>query len=148
MPTSIGVAGPAGPAKHPRRIDCAGCIAFDADARLLLIRRVNDPGAGLWSIPGGRCEPGESPQRACVRETAEETGLEVVIARYAGRVERAGPAGAIFDIHDYVCTVVGGELRAGDDASEARWASRRDLSTLELVPGLLEALAGWGELPG
>jgi 8-oxo-dGTP diphosphatase len=132
---------------NPRRIACAGCIAFDANGRLLLIRRVNDPGAGRWSIPGGRCEPGESPQQACVREAAEETGLEVAIARYAGRVERAGPAGAVFDIDDYVCTVIGGELRAGDDASEARWASRAELATLELVPDLLEALADWGELP-
>jgi 8-oxo-dGTP diphosphatase len=145
MPTSTGSAGPVSGQRH---IACAGCIVFDANGRLLLIRRVNDPGAGRWSIPGGRCEPGESPRQACVREAAEETGLEVAIARYAGRVERAGVAGAIFDIDDYVCTVVGGELRGGDDASEARWASRTDLDTLELVSGLLEALADWGVLPG
>ena len=136
------------PGSDPPRIDCAGCIAFDTNGRLLLIRRANDPGAGLWSIPGGRCEPGESPEQACVREAAEETGLSVAIVRYAGRVERAGPAGAVFDIHDYVCSVVGGQLRAGDDASEARWASRAELNTLELVPGLLGALRDWGELPG
>jgi 8-oxo-dGTP diphosphatase len=136
------------PGLEPSRIECAGCIAFDTNGRLLLIRRANDPGAGLWSIPGGRCEPGESPEQACVREAAEETGLSVAIVRYAGQVERAGPAGAVFDIHDYVCSVVGGQLRAGDDASEARWASRAQLNTLELVPGLLGALRDWGVLPG
>ena len=86
---------------------------------------------------------------ACVRETAEETGLAVAIVRYARPGRTApGPAGAVFDIDDYVCSIVGGQLQAGDDASEARWASRAELNTLALVPGLFGALRDWGVLPG
>ena len=67
---------------------------------------------------------------------------------FAGRVERDGPDGVVFDIDDYVCEVVGGTLRAGDDASDARWASRADLDALELAPRRCwRPSTGWNELP-
>ena len=56
-------------------VPCVGALAYDAEGRLLLIRRRNEPGRGLWSVPGGRVEPGESDAEAVVREMAEETGL-------------------------------------------------------------------------
>ncbi|HKF32133.1 MAG TPA: NUDIX domain-containing protein [Jatrophihabitantaceae bacterium] len=125
----------------------AGGIVMDHAGRLLLIRRARPPSEGRWSIPGGRCRPGESTAAACVREVAEETGLAVHIVRRAGRVKRAGPNGVGYDIEDFVCSVDGGELRAGDDASEARWVSHAELASLDLVPGLLDALASWDALP-
>jgi 8-oxo-dGTP diphosphatase len=114
---------------------------------MLLIRRATPPSAGRWSIPGGRCHPGESTAAACVREVAEETGLLVSVVRRAGRVMRAGSDDVDYDIEDFVCSVHGGELRAGDDAAEARWVSRAELASLDLVPGLLDALASWDALP-
>src|SRR5690349_16445083 len=56
---------------------CAGGIVHDAAGRVLLIRRGQEPSAGKWSIPGGRCLPGESAATACIREVAEETGVLV-----------------------------------------------------------------------
>jgi 8-oxo-dGTP diphosphatase len=126
---------------------CAGGIVFDASRRLLLIRRGREPGLGRWSVPGGRCLAGESPAAACLREVAEETGLTVAVVRPVGRVSRDGPGGVVYDITDYLCTLSGGELRAGDDALEARWATRAELDELELVPELLECLTLWGVLP-
>lgn len=119
---------------------CAGGIVFDDAGRLLLIKRANEPSAGTWSVPGGRCRPGESRADACVREVAEETGLTVRVLRPAGRAERDGPAGTRYDIEDFVCTVLGGELRAGDDAADARWVSAAELAQLELAPQLLDWL--------
>ena len=119
----------------------------DAHGRLLMIRRGRPPSAGRWSVPGGRCQPGEPAADACVREVAEETGLTVRVLRSAGVVERDGPAGQIYEIEDFACAVVGGTLRAGDDALEARWVSARELGELELVPGLLDCLLEWGLLP-
>lgn len=144
MPTA-----PSGPPREPAtdapRVACVGAI-IRHDGRLLLVRRGRPPGEGLWSVPGGRVEPGETPAQALAREVREETGLEVRVGGLAGRVERPGLAGAVYDIADHVCDVVGGELRAGDDAAEVRWASYDDLRNLPLTEGLLDALSGWGVL--
>ena len=99
---------------------CAGGIVFDGAGRLLLIKRGQEPGLGRWSVPGGRCLPGEPADAACVREVAEETGLVVEVIRSAGRLTRTGPGGVVYDIEDFVCATAGGELRAGDDAADVR----------------------------
>jgi 8-oxo-dGTP diphosphatase len=121
---------------------CVGALTFDEDGRLLLVRRANDPGRGLWSLPGGRVEPGEDDVAALVREMAEETGLVVQPGPLVGRVLRGRYA-----IADYRCTVVGGELRAGDDALDARWCDAAALAELPLVELLVETLTEWDVLP-
>ncbi|MFA1540691.1 NUDIX hydrolase [Actinomadura monticuli] len=128
------------------RTRCVGGIVRDGDGRLLLVRRGRPPGEGLWSIPGGRVEPGEDDPAAVARELKEETGLDVAVGALAGTVERPAPGGVIYEIHDYAATVTGGTLRAGDDASDARWVRPGDLTGLPVTPGLLEALAEWGVL--
>ena len=57
-------------------IPCVGAVVTDGQGRLLMIKRGHEPGAGLWSIPGGRIEPGETDAEALVREMFEETGLD------------------------------------------------------------------------
>jgi ADP-ribose pyrophosphatase YjhB (NUDIX family) len=123
-------------------VPCVGGLVYDERGRLLLVRRANDPGRGLWSVPGGRVEPGEDDAAALVREVAEETGLAVRAGDLVGRVVRGR-----FAIADYRCTVVGGPLRAGDDALDARFVDRTELAALPLVEGLLATLAEWDALP-
>ncbi len=129
------------------RVPCAGGIVFDQAGRLLLVQRGHPPSPGLWSVPGGRCQAGETADAACVREIAEETGLAVRVARLAGAVERAGPGGAVYVIHDFLCELSGGELKAADDATDARWVTRAELDKLPLVPQLFDTLAEWDLLP-
>lgn len=81
-----------------------------------------------------------------IRELREETGLEVVPGRLVGSVERPARTG-IYLIFDYVAEVAGGVLRAGDDASDATWASMTEFAALELVDGLADTLRGWNVLP-
>jgi 8-oxo-dGTP diphosphatase len=127
-------------------IPCVGAIISDAAGRLLLIKRGHEPGKGLWSLPGGRVEAGETDEQAVVREVREETGLTVTAGRLIGCVQRPGPGGSVYDIRDYAATVTGGTLAAGDDAQDARWAGPGELAALPLTSGLVDALTGWGVL--
>jgi ADP-ribose pyrophosphatase YjhB (NUDIX family) len=129
-------------------IAAAGGIVFDERHRLLLVLRSKPPAAGTWSVPGGRREPDEAADAACVREVAEETGLTVEVIRWAGRVRRPAPDGGQYVIDDFLCRVVGGALRAGDDAANAGWFDLAGMTARPLAPGLLDALAGWHLLPG
>ena len=124
-------------------IPCVGAVVKDAQGRLLLIKRGHEPGAGLWSLPGGRIEAGETDAEALVREMLEETGLRVEPGRLLGSVKRPGRDGDVIDIRDYAATVVSGTLRAGDDAADARWVSVADLGSLAVTEGLIEALTAW-----
>ena len=71
-----------------RRVPCVGALVHDDEGRLLLVRRRNEPGAGRWSVPGGRVEPGETDADAVRREVLEETGLHVTVGLRVGTVER------------------------------------------------------------
>lgn len=89
---------------------------------VLLIRRGDN---GLWDIPGGGTHWWETPARAARRELREETGLR------AGRLGALGrwrhrhtyPDGNVVDwtTHVFRAAYAGGEVRAGDDAAQARW---------------------------
>lgn len=127
----------------PRRPEvCVGAIAVE-QGRLLLVRRGHGPGAGEWSVPGGRVEAGETVIEAVVRELAEETGVEGVCESLVGWVERIAPEGH-FVILDFKVTVLAGpdesEPTAGADASEAAWVPLEEVAHLALVDGLAEFL--------
>lgn len=82
-----------------------------------------------------------------MRELAEETGLRVEVLRHVGQVERDAPGGGVYVIDDFLCRLRGGRLRAGDDAADARWVDRAQLRSLQLAPGLWDALTEWSVLP-
>ncbi|MCX8528142.1 MAG: NUDIX domain-containing protein [Candidatus Nanopelagicales bacterium] len=124
-----------------------GAIVLDDARRILLIKRGQAPAMGMWSIPGGRVEPGESHEVAVVRELLEETGLIGAVVREVGTVHRDAPSGGTYEIRDFLLSVVGGVLRAGTDADDAAWLTRADLDVLPCSPGLVDALAEWDVLP-
>jgi 8-oxo-dGTP diphosphatase len=122
---------------------CVGAIAVENEA-LLMIRRGRGPGAGEWSLPGGRVEQGETLAEAVVRELAEETGIEAVCDAFVGWVERIG-ADHHFVILDFAVTVLEvAEPVAGDDASEAAWVPLHEVVERNLVEGLAEFLHDHG----
>ena len=118
---------------------CAGAVVRDDAGRVLLVLRANEPSRGLWSIPGGRIEPGETPRDAAAREVREETGLDVEVGELLITAD-LGP----YVVDDFAARVVGGTLRAGDDALDARWYAPAELASLPLSAGLLDALAALG----
>src|ERR1700740_1068406 len=94
-------------------VPCVGAVIKDDQGRLLLIKRGHEPGAGLWSLPGGRIEPGETDAAALGREMREGTGRAGGGGGLLGRVMRPAGDGSILDIRDYAATVIGGTLNAG-----------------------------------
>jgi mutator protein MutT len=131
---------------EPDYVPCVGAVIRDEEGRLLLVRRARPPAAGTWSLPGGRVEPGEDDAAAVAREVREETGLDVVVGGLVGTVERSVGADIVYVINDYACQVVGGTLRAGDDAREVRWCTPAEVRALPTSPQLVETLETWSVL--
>jgi 8-oxo-dGTP diphosphatase len=129
---------------QPRPELCVGAVLVDDD-RLLLIRRGRGPAQGEWSIPGGRVEGGELLRAAVVREVEEECGIEIVVDRELGWVERISDTHH-FVIVDFLVTMLDANqpLRAGDDASEALWVPLWQVPEIKLVDGLAEFLGEHG----
>ncbi len=86
------------------------------DGGLVLIKRKVEPRAGKYALPAGFVNKGEGPRQACVREAFEETGLVVEIVSALNELPIPGPNQFL---SFYLCKIVGGELKAGDDAAEA-----------------------------
>jgi 8-oxo-dGTP diphosphatase len=132
---------------NPPEVAVGGvCVHDDA---LLLVRRGRGPAQGEWSVPGGRVERGETLHEAVVRETLEETGLEVVVDRFLGWSERVDD-NYHYVILDFVVTALDPAQApvAGDDAAEAAWVPIAGVTDLRLVSGLYDFLRDHGALDG
>jgi ADP-ribose pyrophosphatase YjhB (NUDIX family) len=133
-----------------------GAVVVDGAGRVLLVRRARPPGAGSWTLPGGRVEDGEELGAALVRELREEAELETRVVCALGVVSLARE-GFLYAIHEHlvVPSTEDSTARAGDDAADVRWASRTELEafgldadvTAVLDHGLAEARAR-GLVPG
>ena len=100
------------------------CVVFDPDGRLLLIRRANEPYRGLYALPGGFVDVGETTEDACRRELKEETGIE------AGPLTLVGVySDPDRDPRGHTCSVVyltridAAAPKAGDDVAAAEWVT-------------------------
>jgi 8-oxo-dGTP diphosphatase len=108
-----------------------------ADRRIALIKRGKAPLLGEWSIPGGMLELGETLRQGAEREALEETSLAIHATELLGVFERIVPAAEQrtsyhYVLIDFLCEVLSGELRAGGDASDARWFTSEEVTALPL----------------
>ena len=108
------------------------------DCKIVLIKRGNEPSRGKWTIPGGLVELGESLEAAVIRETKEETCLDVedpCLIDVVGNVDldEQGKVKYHYVIIDYLVHVKGGTIKAASDAVELRWVPFDEVESYDLT---------------
>jgi 8-oxo-dGTP diphosphatase len=134
---------------YPTRPYLAVSAAIFRDGRVLIVRRARPPAHGLYTLPGGGVELGETLEQAVVREVREETALEVepvdlvgfrqaIAHDAAGRVERH------FVILPFAARWIAGDILLNDELSDAHWLVPAEISGLKTTEGLAQVVAAAG----
>lgn len=121
-----------------------GALVFNG-GRVLLVKRGVEPSRGVWAIPGGMLNLGETLQEGAEREIREETALIIKAGEpiYTFDFFERDPQGRIryhFVIIDLWAEYVSGEISSGDDAQEASWISPKELAKLPVSKNTLALL--------
>ncbi|MCB2188529.1 MAG: NUDIX hydrolase [Deltaproteobacteria bacterium] len=117
-----------------------------AGESVLLVKRGAEPAKGLWSLPGGGLELGETLAQGVAREIAEETGLAVEVGPLVEVVERLRRDAADrveyhYVLLDYLCRAEPTPPTAGDDAAQARWVPLDQVGDLGLTADTARVIA-------
>jgi ADP-ribose pyrophosphatase YjhB (NUDIX family) len=135
---------------YPTRPYLAVSAAVFRNAQVLIVRRGRPPAHGLYTLPGGGVELGETLEQAVVREVREETGLaiaplalvgfrEVIGRDAAGRIERH------FVILPFAAQWIAGEIALNEELGEAQWRRPDALAGLKTTDGLPDIVAAAAE---
>lgn len=112
---------------------------------VLVVRRASDPAKGLWTLPGGRVEVGETLVEAVQREVTEETMLGIDVVGLAGYREiilprAVGGRGRHFVILPFAARWVTGRVVLNDELSDGRWLAVDEVAELPTTEGLVDIL--------
>ncbi len=127
-------------AVEPGPLPVADAAVFDDQGRILLVRRADD---GLWAMPGGGLDVGETAAQGACREAWEETGIKVRATALAGVYDsRFCGTRSTWQLYQFVfvCEPVGGELTPSHETTDVRWYDPDDLPPLS--PGHAARIAG------
>lgn len=131
---------------YPTRPFLAVSAAIFRQGRVLIVRRARSPARGLYTLPGGGVELGETLHQAVVREIREETGLDiepVALAGYREAIVRdaAGAVERHFVILPFAARWIAGEVSLNEELAEAHWLTPSELATLKTTEGLAQIVA-------
>src|SRR5690242_2840577 len=105
----------------------AGCL-ITKDGTYLLVQEKQPKAYGLWNLPAGRVDEGESIEEGAIREAKEETGLEVALGEQIC-IEHDAADRPVF--HAFRATIVGGELHFDpEEMLDAKWLSLDEIKAL------------------
>ncbi|MBC8495605.1 NUDIX hydrolase [archaeon] len=110
-------------------------ILNEDKTKILLIKRGSKAYHGFWGFVSGLPEWGEEVKEAVIREAKEETNLDVEIVKFIGKYyDKRGrhPTKTMYCL-PHICKVVGGELKADDDALDAKWFDLAEVKDMELA---------------
>jgi 8-oxo-dGTP diphosphatase len=126
----------------PSRPQLAVSAAIFRDDKVLLVRRARSPAKGVYSLPGGKVEFGESLHTAVHREVDEETGLKIAIVGLAGWREVLPEAGGggHYVIMSFAARWIGREPQLNDELDDFRWLAPDRLGDLKVTSGLYEII--------
>ena len=135
---------------YPARPYLAVSAAIFRDGRVLIVRRARPPGQGIYTLPGGGVELGETLEEAVVREVREETALEVrpiALAGYRQAIARdaKGIVERHFVILPFAARWVSGEVSLNEELAEAHWLFPDGLAGLTTTEGLAQIVAAAAE---
>jgi ADP-ribose pyrophosphatase YjhB (NUDIX family) len=128
----------------PGRPQLAVSAVIFRNGQFLVVRRANAPGRGLYSVPGGRVEHGETLHQALAREVREETALAIDIVGFAGWREVL-PEPAAGRVGHYLVISFAAHWRAGDvtlneELDDFRWITPDGLGDLRTTQGLADII--------
>ncbi len=130
-------------AAHKAAIRVVAAVLYDSAQRVLLSQRpAGKTLAGLWEFPGGKLEPGESPEAALRRELYEELGIRVRSCRPLMQLQHEYPERHV-ELLVWTIEHFDGEAR-GLEGQALRWVSVQELPTVALLPAdlpIIEYLA-------
>jgi ADP-ribose pyrophosphatase YjhB (NUDIX family) len=134
------------PRAYPQRPILAVSAAIIRDGKLLIVRRARPPAQGLYTLPGGGVEAGETLTEAAAREVREETGLEISPVALAGHREviardDMGGVQRHFVILCFAARWISGEPVPNEELAEAKWIDPSELAGLRTTDGLAEIVA-------
>ena len=134
------------PRAYPDRPFLAVSAAIIRDGQVLVARRARAPAQGLFTLPGGVVESGETLHQAVMREVDEETGITIEPVALAGHREiivrdADGRAQRHFVILAFAARWIAGEGRLSDEITEMRWVQPADLAALPTTEGLADIVA-------
>jgi ADP-ribose pyrophosphatase YjhB (NUDIX family) len=128
---------------YPDRPFLAVSAAIIRDGRVLIVRRAATPMLGLYTLPGGVVEAGETLDEAVRREIEEETALKiepVALAGYRDAIfrDRENRVERHFVIMAFAARLVSGEVRLNGELGDYRWLKPEELASLKTTEGLAE----------
>ncbi len=122
-----------------------GIMVFNREGKILLGRRAKGPRKGLWSIPGGTIELGETARAAAIREIREEFGIEIEQVKFFDVFNRVfrdaeGRIQYHYVLIEFIAQYKSGDVQPADDIDQAEWGDPKDLRKYALPEDQVDAI--------